>query len=827
MSMSKIAPRVPSRAEELFREHQHSIYHRTDRMFAVLFGCQWLAGIGLVIWISPLTWTGRMSAVHPHVWAALGLGSLISVFPVLLALLRPGDAVTRHAIAVGQMLWSALLIHLTGGRIETHFHVFGSLAFLAFYRDWRVLLSGTVVVAADHFVRGLLWPESVYGVVVNSQWRWLEHAGWVIFEDIVLVRAILRGVKEMREIASRQEETETSSEKRYETLVNSVEGIVWEAKAGSMEFSLVSRQAEALLGYPNSKWLESRDFWKEIISQEDRLRVEVSFATKTAEAKPFEEEYRVRSATGRVVWVRNAVTVIAEEGRPVLLRGVITDITERKRLDSMKNEFISTVSHELRTPLTSIRGSLGLIAGGIGGTLTPKAKGMIDIAKKNCERLVRLVSDILDIEKIESGKMTFDIRPIEVSPLLEQAVDANRGFAQSLGVSIELVNPLNGIRVLADPDRLTQVVTNLLSNASKFSPKGGTVQLQVGWQGDNVQIAVKDQGTGIPDEFRTRIFQKFAQADSSDGRAKQGTGLGLNICKAMVERMGGRIGFDSVLGQGTTFFFDIPAQSQPLRVTTPYRPDRPSILVCEDDGDIATILRGILEGAGYNVEVASTAAQVKKQLAQNKYSGMTLDLALPDQDGISLLRELRENPATRQLPVVVVSAYMEEGRKSIKGDAFGILDWLEKPIDETKLKLALARTTAFFEGRKPRILHVEDDNDIFQVIQNALSERAEVIQSDTLNDARQRIRNEKYDLIILDITLPDGSGLELLPVLRGTPQASTPVVIFSAQEVSSRTARHVQAAFLKSKTSNQELVGTINSILESPIYTRAGELTRV
>jgi DNA-binding response OmpR family regulator len=262
-------------------------------------------------------------------------------------------------------------------------------------------------------------------------------------------------------------------------------------------------------------------------------------------------------------------------------------------------------------------------------------------------------------------------------------------------------------------------------------------------------------------------------------------------------------------------------------VTARRRPDRACVLVCEDDADIATILRGILESAGHNVDVAASAGQAREFLKENKYAGMTLDLALPDQDGISLVRDLREDPETRHLPVVIVSAYMEEGRKAINGDAFGILDWLEKPIDEARLKKALARATELFEGRKPRILHVEDDQDIFQVVQAALSDRADVIQSDTLSDARNRIRNEKFDLLLLDIGLPDGSGLELLPVLRGTPHAATPVVVFSAQEISPRTARHVQAALLKSKTSNEELVSTISGILGNPIYSAARSLARV
>jgi len=176
-------------------------------MFAVLMAIQWLAGIAAAYWISPRTWAGTASQTHPHVWAALFLGGAISSLPIALALTRPGHASTRYTIAVAQMLFGALLIHLTGGRIETHFHVFGSLAFLSFYRDWRVLIPATFVVAADHFLRGLFWPESVYGVLGASGWRWLEHAGWVLFEDTFLFIAIKRSVSEMWNIAERTAET--------------------------------------------------------------------------------------------------------------------------------------------------------------------------------------------------------------------------------------------------------------------------------------------------------------------------------------------------------------------------------------------------------------------------------------------------------------------------------------------------------------------------------------------------------------------------------------------------------------------------------------------
>ncbi len=198
------------RAEALFHADQQALYRRVDHWFACLMAFQWVAGIAAAYWISPRTWAGTASQTHPHVWAALVLGGAISFFPILLAVTRPGHASTRHVIAIGQMLTSALLIHLTGGRIETHFHVFGSLAFLAVYRDWTVLVPATVVVALDHLLRGAFWPQSVYGVLSASPWRWFEHAGWVIFEDIFLIASCRRGVMEMRHIAERQAELEAA-----------------------------------------------------------------------------------------------------------------------------------------------------------------------------------------------------------------------------------------------------------------------------------------------------------------------------------------------------------------------------------------------------------------------------------------------------------------------------------------------------------------------------------------------------------------------------------------------------------------------------------------
>ncbi|HEU4339228.1 MAG TPA: ATP-binding protein, partial [Planctomycetota bacterium] len=207
--MSELA--LSPRAEELFREHRASVIRRCDHLFAGLMLFQWIAGLVAAVTISPSTWEGAVSQTHIHVWAALVLGGAIASLPVALAIFQPGRALTRHVIAAGQMLFSALLIHLTGGRIETHFHVFGSLAFLAFYRDWKVLITASAIVALDHFLRGIFWPQSVFGVLSANSWRWLEHAGWVLFIDLFLIASCLRGIREMKNIAARRAELEETN----------------------------------------------------------------------------------------------------------------------------------------------------------------------------------------------------------------------------------------------------------------------------------------------------------------------------------------------------------------------------------------------------------------------------------------------------------------------------------------------------------------------------------------------------------------------------------------------------------------------------------------
>jgi PAS domain S-box-containing protein len=494
---------------------------------------------------------------------------------------------------------------------------------------------------------------------------------------------------------------------------------------------------------------------------------------------------------------------------------LLQDITERKRVDSLKDEFVSTVSHELRTPLTSIRGSLGLISHGVIGVLPPTVKNMLDIAVKNCDRLVGLVNDILDVEKIASGKMVLKMRAFELGPLLAQAVEVNRPFADSCGVQLEFQAAPKSCVVFGDTDRLMQVLTNLVSNACKFSPRGETVSLRISPSGSKVRVSVTDRGPGIPEDFRSRMFQKFAQAAGGDAGTKKGTGLGLAISKAFIEKMGGSIGFTTETGKGSTFYFELEERKPEMAAADPDR-RKPRVLICEDEPNIAIVLKEMLARDGFASDVAMTLTEARRLLGKEKYAAMTLDLILPDGYAVPFMKEVRECPQTAEMPIIVVSACLEADQRQLGGQAFSIIDWLEKPISPERLSRALARAGKGVGGARAKILHVEDDPDICQVVRSLLQDSAVVDQAGSVLDAWEKLKKEDYDLLLLDVGLPDGSGLELLPALRKSSSKPIPSVVFSAHELSPRTSKYVSAALLKSKTTNEELVRRIQSLLPSP-----------
>ena len=233
-------------------------------------------------------------------------------------------------------------------------------------------------------------------------------------------------------------------------------------------------------------------------------------------------------------------------------------VEEARQANRVKSEFLSTVSHELRTPLTAIGGSIGLLSGGAMGALSPEVQGLLQIAQKNSQRLSQLINDLLDVEKLMAGKLHFDMQLHDLMPLVEQSIAENQSYADQFGVTVSLTERAESVSVEADALRVHQVLANLLSNAAKFSPPRGAVEVGMRLNGDRVRVFVKDSGPGVPLDFQSRIFEKFSQADASDTRQKGGTGLGLAISRELVERMGGRIGFESVERQGACFYFELP-----------------------------------------------------------------------------------------------------------------------------------------------------------------------------------------------------------------------------------------------------------------------------
>ncbi|QRN94896.1 PAS domain S-box protein [Archangium violaceum] len=383
-----------------------------------------------------------------------------------------------------------------------------------------------------------------------------------------------------------------------------------------------------------------------LVHEEDRAAT-TEWLARGARGEPLPcFEHRCRDRDGAWHWLQWNAVVNPEEG---ILYGVARDITERKRLEAerhqmerLKNEFVSTVSHELRTPLTSIRGSLGLLEGGVLGELPSQAQDMVRIARTNTERLIRLINDILDLEKMESGKLDFHLEPLELRVLLAQAAEAHHGYAEECGARVELAVEAPDAWAMVDGDRFLQVLANLLSNALKFSPRGERVTLRLARVGTRLRVSVEDRGPGIPESFRARIFQKFAQADGSDSRRKGGTGLGLSITRALVERMGGTLDFVTREGAGTTFRVELPewraetcASTPPPRLPVESAAEpapglvRPRVLHVEADPDNRRVVADVLRDVA-DVVPAGSPPEAESALRTGPFPLVIAEPVLPE-----------------------------------------------------------------------------------------------------------------------------------------------------------------------------------------------------
>jgi PAS domain S-box-containing protein len=413
------------------------------------------------------------------------------------------------------------------------------------------------------------------------------------------------------------------------------------------------------LGYSEAELL-ARDF--QSVTHPDDLQADLDLVRKlvAGELKSYQLEKRYLHKDGHAVWGLLSVSLArnSADGSAYFI-SQIQDITDRKEMERLKSEFVATVSHELRTPLTSIRGSLGLVMGAMGEGIPERPARLLSIAHKNCERLILLINDILDLEKISSGSMRFKLSRERIASLVRQATEANQGFAGQYGVALAFADAAPACEAEVDAARLQQVLTNLLSNAAKFSPKGGVVRVAVSESAGRVRVSVSDQGPGVPPEFRARIFGRFSQADASATRGKGGTGLGLHISQQIVQRMGGGIGFESEPGRGATFWIELPCVNAPSALAAPARgaagavPARPRALHVENDADFSEFL-GIGLRDRLQIVNAPTFAEARAALTGQRFDLVILDPELPDGSGLDLLGEnLGQNART---PVVLLSA---------------------------------------------------------------------------------------------------------------------------------------------------------------------------
>ena len=513
-------------------------------------------------------------------------------------------------------------------------------------------------------------------------------------------------------------------------------------------------------------------------------------------------------------------------------------LSQRSELDTLKDEFISTVSHELRTPLTSIRGALGLLSSGVIGDVDAKAQNLLRIAVTNTDRLIRLINDILDLERMESGRAPLQIRRCSLRDLAQQAIETMTSMADSHTVHLELApsptmqegNP-EALFFDGDSDRILQVLTNLLSNAIKFSPPASTVRIHTEATTDSILFKVSDEGRGIPADKLDSIFDRFQQVEHSDARQKGGTGLGLAICRSIVQQHSGSIWAQRNLGPGTTLYVMLPRTSRSSDVSTPVTAlpahHEGTILVCDDDPGIRTVVNEHLTRQGYTVLEASSGEEALVLATDNQVEAILLDLYMPGLSGWETLQRLRNAPATAHIPVVVLSVLSSALRPQLTGDAQG---WVQKPFNESLLFAELGRVLHAGEG-PAHVLLVEDDEDLASVVIASFHDAAVYVEH--ANSRQQAIRQcltRRPDLLILDLTLPDGDGFSLVEWLRQQPTLRTlPLVVYSGREVSDQEMAKLRLGptefLIKAKVQPQEVEELVLSMVQSLRNNKFAEFT--
>jgi PAS domain S-box-containing protein len=616
-------------------------------------------------------------------------------------------------------------------------------------------------------------------------------------------RELALSLGESRELASVTAESRRRVEAAHADLLATVETIPAALMIFNVDGSvrLRNRAATDVFGIePQSPELR-RNYWsrfKRIANDGSQIPGDEWISARALRGETVRnEELEIHHPDGRVFPILASGAPLRNElGHVAGAVEAFQDISRLREVDKMKDEFVSIVSHELRTPLTSIRGSVQLVLDEPASVPDEEHRHLLQIALNNCERLVRIINDILDISKIESGNVSLRKKAANVSDLVRQSVDVVETPARHAHVTLAVNVPANIRPVMVDPDRIVQALVNLLSNAVKFAPSHSTVDISVTGTEQMVTIVVADHGEGIAPENLNRLFRKFQQVDSSASRRKGGTGLGLAITKALVEQHGGRIFVDSELNKGTRFSITLPAATAEEAVSlAPVAANDDGsarmavrrVLIVDDDDDFRSVMKKQLAHAGYVVFDARDAASAFQIARTARPDVITVDLLMPGIDGWAFIDRLRLEDGLAHIPIVVVSG------------AVGAKDGARLPQDVSVVskgegydRLLREISLALAGRRGATIVVAEDDADLRGVLTTSLTRNGHrVIPARDGAEALAAIERDAVDLLVLDLVMPNIDGFEVLARLKETKGAdSIPVVVVTGTD---RSTTELQA----------------------------------
>ena len=459
---------------------------------------------------------------------------------------------------------------------------------------------------------------------------------------------------------------------------------------------------------------------------------------------------------------------------------VFRDVTHEREVDRMKTEFVSLVSHELRTPLTSIKGYTELVLDGDAGEIDEEVEEYLSIVYKNAERLVALVNDLLDISRIESGRVQLNIEPVDLNEITQIVTATMQQSIQEKQQILDVAIDPGATSVLGDKSKLIQVLTNYVSNAYKYTQPGGHISIQIQRQGEFAYVSIRDDGFGISQEDQARLFTRFYRVDNSMTREVGGTGLGLSIVKQLITVMGGEIGVESELGKGSNFWFTVPltGKPEPIELEDTLSESKikagdteADILIVEDDKDTANLIKHHLEKAGYKVRTAQSAEEALKKISQEIPDLITLDIVLPGMQGDEFAKRIHEDPLTEHIPILILSVYADD----IDRMQFGAY-LLPKPIPQDELIETVNRMLG--ETHQGQLLIIDDDPDVGRLLSAELEKRGYKVclEIDPERGLIHAAKN-KPGLILLNINMSSPDSLGILKAIKENPEImDTPVI---------------------------------------------------